>query len=319
MKIVILDGYTVNPGDLTWDELKKYGDLEIYDRTEPDMIINRIGNAEVIYTNKTRITRETMDACPDLKYIGVLATGYNTVDIDAAKEHGILVSNVPNYSTQAVAQFTFALLLEVCSKVGIHSTSVEKGEWTNHVDFTYWKYPLIELYGKTLGIIGFGNIGQAVAKIAQVLGMKVLVHTRSYKPELYNGNCRYVTLDEMLGNSDVISLHCPLFPETRGIINRNSINKMKDGVIIINTSRGPLIVEEDLRDALDSGKVNAAAVDVVSHEPIKGDNPLLKAKNAIITPHIAWVPTETRRRLIGIAVKNLESFLAGKPENIVNI
>lgn len=320
MKIVILDGYTVNPGDLSWDKLKKLGDLTVYDRIEEQTVVEKIGDAEIIYTNKTRITRETIEACPNLKYIGVLATGYNTVDVDAAKEKGVLVSNIPAYSTDAVAQSTFALLLEICHHVGEHSEMVRNGAWTNHIDFSFWMYPVIELAGKTMGIIGFGKIGQAVAKIAQALGMKVLVHSRSYRPELYNNDsCRYVTFDELLSNSDVISLHCPLFPETRGIINKNSIDKMKDGVIIINTSRGPLIVEEDLKAALDSEKVYGAAVDVVSKEPIEENNPLLKAKNIFITPHIAWTAKDARIRLINIAVKNLESYLAGSPTNIVNM
>ncbi len=318
MKIVVLDGYTENPGDLSWDSLGALGDLTVYDRTPKELTIERIGDAEIIYTNKTVINREILDACPDIKFIGVLATGYNVVDIEAAKEKGIPVANVPAYSTAAVSQFTIALLLELCHHVGSHSDSVLKGDWAKCIDYCYWNYPLIELAGKTMGIIGFGRIGQGTAKIAQALGMKVLAYSRNRHPELENETCKYAELDELLANSDVITLHCPLFPETEGIINKEAIAKMKDGVMIINDSRGPLIVEEDLRDALNSGKVAGAAVDVVSTEPIKPDNPLLSAKNIIITPHIAWAPKESRQRLMEIAVKNLKDFLNGDPINIVN-
>lgn len=317
-KIVVLDGYTENPGDLSWSGLEALGELKVYDRTPADQIISRIGDAEYVYTNKTPITRETLDACPNIKFIGVLATGYNVIDVNAAKEKGIPVANIPTYGTTAVAQFVFALLLEICHHVGAHSDAVKAGEWTNCPDFCFWNYPLIELAGKTMGIIGYGRIGQNTAKIAVAMGMKVLAYDEFPNKSLETEDIKVVGLDELLANSDVISLHCPLFPSTQGIINKSSIAKMKDGVIIINTSRGPLINEDDLKEALDSGKVYAAAVDVVSSEPIKADNVLLSCKNCIITPHIAWAPKESRQRLMDIAVDNLKQFIAGKPVNIVN-
>lgn len=318
MKIVILDGYTENPGDLSWEGIEKLGDLVVYDRTAPELIVERIGDAEAVYTNKTPITEETIEACPNLKFIGVLATGYNVVDTCAAKSAGIIVSNIPTYGTDAVAQYVFALLLELCHHVGEHSDCVKTGEWTNNVDWCFWNYPLVELAGKTMGIIGFGRIGQLTAKIAIAFGMNVLAFDEYPNANFKLENCRYVALEELLANSDVISLHCPLFPSTEGIINKESIAKMKDGVKIINTSRGPLIVEEDLRDALNSGKVSGAAVDVVSTEPIKMDNPLLAAKNIIITPHIAWAPKESRQRLMDVAIDNLKAYISSNPQNVVN-
>ncbi|ETA81382.1 D-2-hydroxyacid dehydrogenase [Youngiibacter fragilis] len=318
MKIVILDGYTENPGDLSWEGFEKLGEVTVYDRTPVEMIDERIGDAEAVIINKTPITRETIAACPGMKYVGVLATGYNVVDVAAAKEAGIAVTNIPTYGTSAVSQYVFALLLEICHHVGAHSDSVFAGEWASNKDWTYWKYPLMELSGKTMGIMGFGRIGQATARIAQAFGMKVIAYD-SYKiPELESDTCRYADLDTLFSESDVISLHVPLFKETEGIINKDNIAKMKDGVIIINTSRGPLIVEEDLREALESGKVFAAGSDVVATEPIKNDNPLLRAKNMIITPHIAWAPKESRKRLMDIAVDNLEKFVSGSPVNVVN-
>jgi glycerate dehydrogenase len=317
-KIVVLDGYTLNPGDLSWDGLKALGDVVVYDRTPADKTIERIGDAQIVFTNKTVISKEVFDACPAIEFIGVLATGYNVVDVDVAKGKGIPVANIPTYGTTAVSQITIALLLEVCHHIGEHSKSVMKGDWTNCPDWCYWNYPLIELAGKTLGIIGFGRIGQATAKIAQALGMKVLAFDSYEIDALKSDTLAYVSLDELLANSDVISLHCPLFESTKGIVNKDNIAKMKDGVIIINTSRGPLIVEEDLAEALNSGKVYAAALDVVSSEPIKADNPLLTAKNCIITPHIAWAPKESRSRLMDIAVDNLAKFLENTPVNIVN-
>ena len=318
MKIVVLDGYTLNPGDLSWDGLKALGDVVVYDRTPAEKTIERIGDAQIVFTNKTVIDQEVFTACPNIKFIGVLATGYNVVDVEIAKTKGIPVANIPTYGTTAVSQITIALLLEVCHHIGEHSRSVLKGDWTNCPDWCYWNYPLIELAGKTLGIIGFGRIGQATAKIAQALGMKVLAFDSYEIEELKSDTLQYASLDELLANSDVISLHCPLFDSTKGIVNKNNIAKMKDGVIIINTSRGPLIVEEDLAEALNSGKVYGAALDVVSSEPIKADNPLLTAKNCIITPHIAWAPKESRSRLMDIAVDNLAKFLANTPVNIVN-
>lgn len=319
MKIVVLDGYTENPGDLSWDELAKFGELTVYDRTKAEDVVARIGDAEVVYTNKTPITRETLDACPNVKFISVLATGYNVIDVDAARERGIPVSNIPTYGTDAVSQFAIALLLEMCHHVGEHSEAVKNGEWTNNEDWTFWKHPLIELAGKTMGIIGFGRIGQGTGRIAQALGMKVVAYDAHKRPELVTDTCRYVELDELFSESDFISLHCPLFKETEGIINKDNIAKMKDGVKIINTSRGPLIVEEDLKDALNSGKVSGAGVDVVSTEPIKADNPLLQAKNIYITPHIAWAPKESRQRLMDIAVDNLRAYAEGSPINVVNL
>ncbi|MDO4324610.1 MAG: D-2-hydroxyacid dehydrogenase [bacterium] len=319
MKIVILDGYTENPGDLSWSGLEKLGELTVYDRTtDHSLIVERIGDAEAVYTNKTPITKETIQACPNMKFIGVLATGYNVVDVQAAKEAGVVVSNIPTYGTDAVAQFAIALLLELCHHIGEHSDCVKRGDWSSNVDWCFWNYPLMELAGKTMGIIGFGRIGQRTAQIAQALGMKVLAYDRNHNAALETETCHYADMDELLANADVISLHCPLFPETEGIINKDSIARMKDGVLIINSSRGPLIVEEDLRDALNSGKVGGAAVDVVSTEPIRMDNPLLSAKNMIITPHIAWAPKESRQRLMDIAVENLRQFLAGTPQNVVN-
>lgn len=318
LKIVILDGYTENPGDLSWDALAKFGELTVYDRTKAEDVVARIGDADVVYTNKTPITRVTLDACPNLKFISVLATGYNVIDIEAAKERNIPVTNIPTYGTDAVSQFAIALLLEMCHHVGEHSEAVKNGEWTNNLDWTFWKHPLIELSGKTMGIIGFGRIGQGTGRIAEALGMKVLAYDAHKRPELITDTCRYVELDELFRESDFISLHCPLFKETEGIINKENIAKMKDGVKIINTSRGPLIVEEDLKDALNSGKVSGAGVDVVSTEPIRADNPLLQAKNIYITPHIAWAPKESRQRLMDVAVENMRAFAEGTPINVVN-
>ncbi|MBM6947070.1 D-2-hydroxyacid dehydrogenase [Mordavella massiliensis] len=318
MKIVVLDGYTLNPGDISWEGMEAFGELTVYDRTKAEDVVARIGDAEVVYTNKTPITRETLDACPNVKFIGVLATGYNIVDIAAAKEKGIPVSNIPTYGTAAVSQFAIGLLLELCHHIGEHSDAVKAGEWTSNPDWCFWKYPLVELDGKTMGIIGFGRIGQDTGKIAQALGMKVLAYDAFKRPELETETCHYVDLDTLLAESDVIALHCPLFPDTEGIINKDTIAKMKDGVMIINNSRGPLVVEQDLRDALDSGKVAGAAVDVVSTEPIRMDNPLIGAKNVIITPHISWAPKESRQRLMNIAVDNLKCYVEGKPQNVVN-
>lgn len=320
MKIVILDGYTLNPGDLSWAGIEKFGELLVHDRTgfSPENVIRTIGEAEIVFTNKTPLPKSVLIKTPSVKYIGVLATGYNVVDTAAAKEQGIIVTNIPTYGTAAVAQFTLALILELCHHVGEHSNAVFKGEWTKSEDFCFWNYPLVELAGKTMGIIGFGRIGQATTKIAQAFGLNILAFDSYQNPDLENKNCKYATLDELLRKSDIISLHCPLFDSTRGIINKDNIAKMKDGVIIINTSRGPLVVENDLRDALNNGKVAGAAVDVVSTEPITAENPLLNAKNCIITPHIAWAPKESRSRLMKTAVENLAAYLNGKPINVVN-
>ena len=311
MKIVVLDGYTENPGDLSWAGLEALGDVTVYDHTPFDQTIARIGGAEIILTNKTPITAEVIAACPALKYVGVLATGYNVVDVEAAKARGIVVTNIPTYGTQAVAQFVFALLLEICHHVAHHNQAVQEGRWSNGRDFCFWDYPLIELAGKTMGIIGYGRIGRATAAIAKAFGMQVLAY------DAYAEGPELTTLEEVLAGSDVISLHCPLSRENTGMINAATIAQMKDGVILINTSRGPLVNEADLRAALLSGKVAAAAVDVVSTEPIRMDNPLLGLENCFITPHIAWANKESRQRLMDVAVSNLASWLDGNTVNNV--
>ena len=319
MKIVILDGYTENPGDLSWEALRAFGELQVYDRTpyEDGEIARRIGDAEVVFTNKCPIRRAVIDACPHLKYISVLATGYNIVDYAYAWEKGIPVSNVPSYGTASVGQFAIALLLEICHHAAHHSEAVHAGRWETNPDWCFWDYPLIELAGKTMGIIGFGRIGQTTGRIARALGMTVLA-SGSRETEAGRAIAEYVDRDTLLARSDVVVLHCPLFPETEGMINRDSIAKMKDGVILINNSRGQLIVEQDLADALNAGKVCAAGLDVVSTEPIRGDNPLLKAKNCLITPHISWAPKEARQRILDCSVQNLRAYADGAPVNVVN-
>ena len=320
MKIVILDAYTENPGDLSCSGLEKLGDLTIYDRTsltDETEIISRIGDAEIVLTNKTPVTRSVIESCPKLRFIAILATGYNIVDCACAREHGIPVSNVPAYGTAAVAQYAVALLLEVCCGVGRHSDSVHRGDWERSRDFCYWENPVIELNGKTIGIIGFGRIGQTVGAITKAMGMRVLACS-PHPSEAGRAIAEYVSLDTLLAESDVISLHCPLFPETKEIINRESIAKMKDGVILVNNGRGGLVNERDLADALNSGKVYSAAVDVVSAEPIKSENPLLHAKNCFITPHISWTSKECRQRVMDCTEKNVRAFLDGVPVNVVN-
>ena len=320
MKIVVLDGYTLNPGDISWKGFEELGEVKVYDRTpvdQPKTIIERIGKAEVAVTNKVPITKEIIEGCSGLKFIGEIATGYNNIDLETAKKKGIIVTNIPTYGTAAVGQFAIALLLEICHHIGHHDKTVHEGRWQNCQDFCYWDYPLIELAGKTMGIIGLGRIGKATGRIAKALGMNVIANDIVESDE-GRAIAGYVSLDKLLAESDVISLHCPLFPSTQGIINKNSIAKMKDGVILLNNSRGPLVVEQDLTDALNSGKVYAAGVDVAATEPIKGDNPLLKAKNCIITPHISWAARASRQRLMGIAVDNLKAFINGKPQNVVN-
>ena len=318
MKMVVLDGYTENPGDLSWDGLREFGELTVYDRTgSEDQVIARIGEAEVVFVNKVPITKRVLEECPNIKFISVLATGYNVIDIKAAAEKGIVVSNIPSYGTAAVAQFAIALLLEVCHHVAHHSEAVHQGRWAANPDWCFWDYPLIELQGKTMGIIGFGRIGQATGRIAKALGMKVIAYSRSVRED-GKEIADYVDLDTLLRTSDVIALHCPLFPETEGIINKANIAKMKDGVIIINNSRGQLVVEQDLADALNSGKVCAAGLDVVSTETIREDNPLLKAKNCLITPHISWAPKESRQRIMDMSYNNLKAFVEGSPINVVN-
>ena len=320
MKIVVLDGYTENPGDLSWEGLEKFGELTVYDRTsytDSPLIAERIGDAEIAIINKTPITKATIDACPNLKCIAVLATGYNVVDYTYAKEKGIVVQNVPTYGTQIVGQFAVGLLLEICSHYGHHSDTVKEGKWENNIDWCYWDYPLIELYGKTAGIIGLGRIGQATAKILNAFEMKVLAYD-AFESEAGRRVAEYVPLDELFARSDVIFLHCPLFPSTEGIINKDNIAKMKAGVILINNSRGQLVVEQDLADALNSGKVYAAGLDVVSTEPIGADNPLKTAKNTFITPHISWAAQAARQRIMDITVDNIGSYVDGAPINVVN-
>lgn len=318
MKIVVLDGYTENPGDLSWNGLESLGELTVYDRTQPDEIAARIRGAGAVYVNKVALDRETIFSAPDLKFIGVLATGYNVVDIAAARERGIAVCNIPTYGTAAVGQFAIAMLLEICHHVAHHSDAVHAGRWEQNADWCFWDYPLIELAGKTMGIIGFGRIGQTTGRIARALGMNVIAYDE-YESGAGRALAEYTALDALFARSDVIALHCPLLPSTQGIINRENIAKMKDGVIILNNARGPLIVEQDLADALNSSKVYAAGLDVVSTEPIRGDNPLLKAKNCLITPHISWAPKESRQRLMEIAADNLRRFLEGSPVNVVNL
>jgi glycerate dehydrogenase len=320
MKIVVLDGFTLNPGDLSWETLKELGELVVYDRTafDTDKVVQEISDATVVFTNKTPITKEVLSKVPTVKYIGVLATGYNVVDVKAANEQNIAVTNIPAYGTNAAAQFVMGLLLEICHHIGDHNHSVQKGDWTKSIDFCYWNSPLIELEGKTIGLIGFGKIGQATAKIAMAFGMNVLVHSRTVKKEFECSNLRFVSLDEVLSTSDVISLHCPLNEATENIICSKNISKMKDGVLLINTSRGGLVNEQDLANALNTDKIYAAALDVVSAEPMDKTNPLLTAKNCIITPHIAWATKEARQRLMNTAVGNLSSFLRGNPVNTVN-
>ena len=320
MKIVVLDGYTENPGDLSWAGLEALGEVTVYDRTsyvDAPIIAERIGDAEIVVMNKTPISRATMDQCPNLKLIAVLATGYNVVDYTYAKEKGIAVANVPTYGTASVGQYAIALLLEICHHIGHHSQTVFEGKWANHVDWCYWDYPLIELDGKTAGIIGFGRIGQTTGKIAKALGMNVIAYDL-YPNESGKALAEYVDLDTLLAKSDVIFLHCNLTPENEKMIDKNAIAKMKDGAILINNSRGQLIHEQDVADALKSGKLAAAGLDVVYTEPIKADNPLLQAPNCIITPHMSWGAKEARQRIMDITVDNVKSFLNGKPTNIVN-
>ena len=320
MKIVVLDGYTENPGDLSWGGLEALGEVTVYDRTsyaESPLIAERIGDAEIVVMNKTPISKETIDKCPNIRLIAVLATGYNVVDYNYAKEKGIPVVNVPTYGTASVSQYSIALLLEICHHIGHHSESVHAGSWASNADWCYWDYPLIELEGKTIGIIGFGRIGQAEGRIAKALGMKVLAYD-VYPNDSGRAIGEYVDLDTLLKSADVVSLHCNLTPENTGLINRANIAKMKDGAILINNARGQLIVEQDVADALNSGKLAAAGLDVVYTEPIRADNPLLKAKNCIITPHISWAPIESRQRIMDITVENVKAFLNGTPQNVVN-
>jgi len=318
MKIVVLDGYCLNPGDLTWDALRRHGDVEVFDRTMVDEVVSRAGGASAVFTNKTPLPDYVLRRLADLRYIGVLATGYNIVDVPAAKQQGIVVSNIPTYGTASVAQFVFALLLELCHHVKLHADAVRAGEWSRNPDWSFWKSPLIELAGKTMGIVGFGRIGRATGRIADALGMRVIAHD-TYRGDApaYDG-FRWAELDELLRDSDVISLHSPLFPETRGMINGRTLAQMKPSAFLINTSRGPLVVDQDLADALNAGVIAGAGLDVLSVEPPLANNPLLSARNCLVTPHIAWATREARTRLMDLAVDNLRAFLAGKPQNVVS-
>lgn len=318
MKIVILDGYTLNPGDLTWDGLKQLGDVVIYDRTPADKVIERSEGAEIVFTNKTPIDEKSLNNLPDLKYIGVLATGYNVINTEIAKQKGIIVTNVPGYSTSSVVQLTFALLLELCLHVQRHSDSVRGGKWSRSADFSFWDYPLTELANKTIGIIGFGTIGSKVGDVATAFGMNIIGNSRNQTDQSHRNNFRWAKISELLEQSDVVSIHCPLSPETQGLINKESLKLMKSSSFLINASRGPIIVEEDLANALNNAVIAGAAIDVLSVEPPPKDKPLFAAKNCIITPHIGWATKEARTRLMGIAVNNLTEFIAGNRVNVVN-
>lgn len=318
MKIVILDGYTLNPGDLSWDALNKLGDVTLYDRTPYEQIVSRCQDAEVVLTNKTPLDEATLTQLPQLKYVGVLATGYNIIDTAVCKQKGVVISNVPGYGTVAVAQFVFALLLELCLHVQKHSDAVFAGKWSKSVDFCFWDYPLIELAGKTLGIIGFGTIGQKVADIAAAFDMQVIAYSRRQTDQSHRKNFKWVGLDDLLKQSDVISIHCPLTPETHGLINTENLRKMKSSAFLINTSRGPIVNDADLADALNNNIIAGAGIDVLSKEPPTADNPIFKAKNCVVTPHIAWAAKEARARLMNTVINNLKAFIAGRPVNVVN-
>ncbi len=319
MDIVVLDGHGLNPGDLSWDGFKKLcsgGDISIYDRTLPEQVVSRIGNSEVVFTNKTVLTDEIFAACPSLRYVGILATGFNVVDTESASRRGIAVTNIPGYSTNAVVQHLFALIFERTNRVHVHNESVMNGEWVSSPDFCYWKTPLAEIAGKTLGIFGFGSIGMKAAAVALAFGMNVSAYTRTPAKIADSGlNVKAVSLEELFSESDFITLHAPLTNETRCVVNSSTLSKMKPGAMLINTARGPLVDEKAVREALDSGVLGCYAADVISVEPMSADNPLLGAPNCILTPHIAWAPRETRERLMGIAVSNLEAFIRGERLN----
>lgn len=317
MKITVLDGYCLNPGDLSWDALRRFGEVEVFDRTGADEVVERARGAGAVFTNKTPLREDALRRLPELKYIGVLATGYNVVDVAAAARQGIAVSNIPTYGTASVAQFVFALLLELCHNVRLHSDAVRAGEWSCSPDWSFWKTPLTELAGKTMGIVGFGRIGRTVGRIADAMGMYVAAHDTVQKNPPAWPRFRWLALEDLLRESDVVSLHSPLFPETRGMINRRSLSLMKPTAILINTSRGPLVVDQDLADALNAGTLRGAGLDVLSIEPPDDSNPLLKARNCLVTPHMAWATREARARLMDLAVENLAAFLAGKPQNVV--
>ena len=317
MKIVVLDGYCLNPGDLSWAALQEIGELEVFDRTAAEDVVERTQGAEIVFTNKTPLSAEAIASLPALRYIGVLATGYNIVDVGAARQRGIAVTNIPTYGTASVAQFVFALLLELCHNVRRHADATRAGEWTRSPDWSFWKSPLVELAGKTMGIIGFGRIGRHTGRIADALGMRVMASdTMQTNPPDW-AEFRWASVEEVLRESDAVSLHAPLFAETKGMINAASLRLMKPTAFLINTSRGPLVVDRDLADALNAGRLAGAGLDVLSVEPPAADNPLLGARNCLVTPHIAWATREARARLMGLAVENLTAFLAGQPRNVI--
>jgi len=318
MKIVILDGYTLNPGDLNWSGLQQLGDLTVYDRTPADKVVERADGAEVVFTNKTPMGEEVLNQLPSLKYIGVLATGYNVVNTEVAKAKGVIVTNVPGYGTASVVQMTFALLLELCLHVQKHSDAVMEGKWAKSADWCFWDYPLVELAGKTIGIIGFGRIGQQVADVATAFEMNIIGNSRTQSDQTHRKNFKWADVPQLLEQSDVVGIHCPLLPETKGLINKDSLKQMKRSAFLLNTSRGPIIVDDDLAEALNNDVIAGAGIDVLSVEPPPKDNPLFKAKNCIITPHIAWATKEARERLMNITVNNLTAFINGNPVNVVN-
>ncbi|MBI4326938.1 MAG: D-2-hydroxyacid dehydrogenase [Chloroflexi bacterium] len=317
MQIVVLDGYTLNPGDLNWEGLQALGECAIYDRTPPEQVSARMQKAEIVFTNKVVISRSTIEGLPDLRYIGVMATGYNIVDLAAARDRKIVVTNVPDYGTPAVAQMVFALLLELTHHVGHHAQTVREGRWTASPDFCYWDFPLVELKGRTLGIVGFGRIGRSVARIAQAFGMRVI----TAEPQGISADppgVAAVDLDTLFQTSDVISLHCPLTPETQGLVNARRLGQMKKSAFLVNTSRGPVVNENDLADALNAGQIAGAALDVLSVEPPPSEHPLFRARNCLVTPHIAWATYEARQRMMQILVRNVKAFLDGQPQNVVS-
>ncbi|PXA03037.1 glycerate dehydrogenase [Coraliomargarita sinensis] len=318
MKIVVLDGFTLNPGDNPWDGVEKLGEFSVYDRTPADKIVERCAGADIVLTNKTPLTAETLAQLPDLKFISVLATGFNVIDVAAARKQDIPVANVPIYGTDSVGQFVFALLLELCHNAALHGNLVKEGAWSSNPDFCFWKTPLVELSGKTMGIVGLGRIGRRTVALASAFGMKVIACTRTRKDAPDLDGFEWVELEELFEKSDVVSLHCPQTADNVGFVNAALLKKMKPSSFLINTSRGPLIVEEDLAEALDTGILAGAGLDVASVEPIKADNPLLKAKNCLITPHIAWATLEARQRLMQTTVDNVAGFIDGSPINVVN-
>lgn len=317
MKLVVLDGYCLNPGDLAWDALRRLGEVEVHDRTRVDEVLARAAGAQAVFTNKTPLPGYILEQLPDLRYIGVLATGYNIVDVDAARRRGIVVTNIPTYGTASVAQFVFALLLELCHNVRVHADAVRAGEWSQNDDWCFWRSPLVELAGKTMGVVGFGRIGRQTARIADAMGMKVVANDTNRVDAPDYAGFRWTELDELLRESDVVTLHSPLFPETRGMINARTLARMKRTAFLINTSRGPLVVDQDLADALNNGVIAGAGLDVLSVEPPAAENPLLFSRNCLVTPHIAWATREARSRLMDLAIENVTAFLAGAPKNVI--